>query len=264
MAHRVLPPWKDDPLSTYFSSAEHNTRASSLNWPDVYEVQQRAHDLLVRVAEALEHDRDRHLAAPRLLLLRSHSAILGTMRLAMSGQAVEAQAVLRVAIEDAWYALHIFLDPAPPDRAQIWWNRGDSPEATQACKEEFAVGSVRRTHEALDARTAAAMRRLYDDAIAFGGHPNQGGITMGLRIDEREDDELARIAVGFLHPGTLAALSALKAAVDVAIGLAKIVSLIYPERFRLAGLDEGVTQLIRHSADVFRRRAASARSSRAD
>src|SRR2546426_3369957 len=258
-----MPSWEHDPLSTYFSQAEHNTRASSLNWPDVYEVQQRAHILLVRVAEAFENARDdvRFLAAPRLLLLRSHSAILGTMRLAMSGQAVEAQAVLRVAIENAWYALHIVGDPAPPARARLWWGRGDTPEATQACRDEFRVGNVRRTHEALDVGTAAAMQRLYEDTIAFGGHPNQGGVAMGLRIDEREE-ETARIAVGFLHAGTLAALSALKAAVDVAIGLAKIASLIYPERVRIAALDEQVNQLIRYSAEVFRRRADRYRSGR--
>jgi hypothetical protein len=257
MSDRMPPPWERDPLSAFMSEAEHNTRVSSLKWPDVYEVQQRAHGLLLRVAEAFEHDRGdvQHLVAARMLLLRSHAAMLGTMRLAMSGQVVEAQAVLRVAIENAWYALHIAHDPAPPARARIWWGRGDTPEATQACLAEFRVGHVRSTHEGLDAATAAAMQRLYDDAIAFGGHPNQGGVAMGLRIDER-GEETARIAVGFLYPDkTLAVLSVLKAAVDVATGLAKIVNLIYPERFRIASLDEEVNGLIRRSAEVFGARA---------
>ncbi len=59
----------------------------------------------------------------------------------------------------------------------------------------------------------------------------------------------------------MAALATLKAAVDVATGLAKVVSLIYPERFRLAGLDEEVKRLIRHSAEVFRRHAEAQRCS---
>src|SRR5690349_4285554 len=126
------PPWEHDPLSKYFAETEHNTRASAVNWPDVYEVQQRAHTVLLRVADAFEHDTGsvHHLGVPRMLLIRSHSAILVTMRLAMSGQAVEAQAVLRVAIENAWYALHVTCDPAPPARARVWWERGDSLEAT--------------------------------------------------------------------------------------------------------------------------------------
>jgi hypothetical protein len=265
MSDRVPPPWEHDPISTYLSQAERNTRVCAVNWPDVYEVQQRAHDLLVRVAEAFEHDREevQHLAAPRMLLLRSHSAILATMRLAMSGQAVEAQAVLRVAIEAAWYALHITRDPAPPTRAHVWWGRGDTPEATQACRNEFTVGNVRTTHEGLDAATATAMQRVYEDTIAYGGHPNQGGVALGLRIDER-GEETATIAVGFLHAGTVAALATLKAAVDVAVGLTKIVSLIYPERFRLAGLDEEVNRLIRHSAEVFGARARALRQGAGD
>jgi len=31
----------------------------------------------------------------------------------------------------------IATDPAPPARARIWWTRGDSPAATQACRNEF-------------------------------------------------------------------------------------------------------------------------------
>jgi len=254
------PPWERDPLSTYFSEAEHNTRACSVNWPDVYEVQQRAHTLLLRVADAFEHDTGsvHHLGVPRMLLIRSHSAILATMRLAMSGQAVEAQAVLRVAIEDAWYALHITRDPAPPARARVWWDRGDSPQATQACKTEFTVGNVRTTHEGLDRDTAAGIQRVYDDAIALGGHPNQAGVALGLRIESR-DEKSVTIAVAFLHPNPVVTLSTLKSAVDVVIGLAKIVSLIYPERFRIANLGEEVNRLIRHSAEVFQRRTEEIR-----
>ncbi len=78
---QALPPWGDDPLSTFMSSAGRNVRICALNWPDVYEVQQRAHGLLARIGEVLEHDPgDVHLLAPRLLIGRSHSAVLAAMR----------------------------------------------------------------------------------------------------------------------------------------------------------------------------------------
>jgi hypothetical protein len=165
MPDQVPPPWEGDPLSKYFADAEHNTRASAVNWPDVYEVQQGAHALLRRLLDAIENERgdSRDVGSQRMLIHRSHGAILATMRLTMSGQAIEAMPVLRLAIEEAWYALHIAKDPAPPTRARIWWNRDDSPQATQACREEFSAGNVRRTHEGLDPRTAAldeaALRR---------------------------------------------------------------------------------------------------------
>jgi hypothetical protein len=264
MSDRV-PPWERDPLSTYSFEAEHNARASAVNFPEVYAVQRQAHALLLRVAEAFEYDTGsvHHLGVPRMLLIRSHSAILATMRLAMSGQAFEAHAVLRVAIEHAWYALHITQDPAPPARAQVWWNRGDSPQATQACKDEFTVGNVRRTHEGLDRATAAGMQKVYDNTIDLGGHPNQGGVALTLRLDER-DEETVTIGVGFLHPVPVLIVSTTKAAVDVATGLAKVVSLIYPERFRIASLDEEVNRLIRQAAEVFGRAAAILRRDMAD
>jgi hypothetical protein len=254
------PPWQDDPLSRYFAEAEHNTRASSINWPDVYQVQQRAHRMLLRVGEAFEHDtgNPHHLGVPRMLLIRSHSAILTTMRLAMSGQGFEAQTVLRVAIEHAWYALHVTRDPAPPGRARVWWDRGESPQATQACKNEFTVANVRQTHEGLDAQTAAAMHQLYEGTINLGGHPNQAGVVLGLGLEDRGEATVT-VRVGFLHPVPAVMLSTIKASVDVAIGLAKVVSLIYPERFRIAGLDEEVNRLIQHASDVFGARARALR-----
>ena len=265
MADPIVPPWENDPLSTYFFEAEHNTRASAVNFAEVDAVQRQAHTLLLRVADAFEHDAGavHHLGVPRMLLIRSHSAILTGMGLAMSGRAFEAQTVLRVAIEHAWYALHITRDPNPPALARIWWNRGDSPEATEAVKREFTVGKVRRTHEGLDREAAAAMQRLYDEAINFGGHPNQDGVALTLRLGER-DEETVTIGVGFLHPIPAVIVSTIKAAVDVATGLAKIVSLIYPERFTIAGLDNEVNRLIRHAAEAFGRAAAILKRDMAD
>ncbi len=227
MSDQVPPPWGDDPLSNHLSDAEHNTRAASLEWPDVYEVQQRAHALLLRLGEALESEQSdaQHIGAPRMLIHRSHSAILATMRLAMSGQTVEAAAVLRVAIEQAWYALHIASDPAPPTRAKIWWNRDDSPEATKACQKEFKVGTVRGTHES--------------------------------------DSETTTLGVGILHPEPVLVLSTIKAAVDVVMGLTETVSLIYKEAFQRAGLAQEFNALREHAAQVFRARAEVLRQERA-
>ena len=242
-------------MSEFMREAERNVRACSLNWPDVFEVQKRAHALLLQVGEILEHGSgEGHLFFPRMLILRSHSAILAAMRLAMSGQAVEAQAMVRVAIEAAWYALHIAADPAPPSRANIWRRRGTSPRATQECKNEFSVANVRRTHESLDARNAAGMQRSYEDTIEFGGHPNKSGVGGSARID-KSGSETDVIHVGVLTPETLATGLALKTAVEGAVGVARTFRLIYPERSRIAGLRDEIDRLIHHSQRVFAGRA---------
>jgi hypothetical protein len=259
MEQETLPAWGGDLLSTFMANAEHNLHVTALNWPDVYDVQKRAHALLARISEFTAADPgDVHLLVPRLLIGRSHSAIVSAMRSAMSGQAFEAQPALRLAIEEAWYALHVARDPAPPKRAKTWWERGDSPAATQACKDEFTVGNVRRTHKGLDPTTAATMKTLYEDTIDLGGHPNQRGVASSLVLDRSQPD-LAVVKSGGLDPGTRFALATLKAAVDVAIGSAKTARLIYPERFEITGLNHNIDKLVRHSNQVFGRRARELR-----
>ena len=260
-APEQLPPWGDDPLSVdLMSKAERNVRVTALNWPEVYEVLQKTHTLFKRLVELLEGDPgDPNLSAPRLLILRCNSAVLAGMRLAMSGQAVEARPVLRGAIESAWYALHIAKDPAPPKRAKLWWDRHARPAAKQACKNEFKVETVRATHEALDAKTAQVMQQLYADSIDFGGHPYERGVASSLGLDKSKLDEVT-VSVAVLQPGRLPAAAALKAAVDVTIGAAKTVEPIYPERFRVMGVDREVDQLARDAGTVFGKHAQALQS----
>jgi hypothetical protein len=54
------------------------------------------------------------------------------------------------------------------------------------------------------------MRRLYEDTIEFGGHPNQVGIGGSARIDRSGFDDVIQVGT----PGTLATGLALKAAVE--------------------------------------------------
>jgi hypothetical protein len=176
------------------------------------------------------------------------------MRLAMGGQAIEAMAVLRVGIEQGWYALHIANDPAAPTRAQIWWKRDENPQATKACQNEFTIANVRGTHEALDATTAIIVNRLYKDTIAYGAHPNWSGVALGLSV-EQMDAETATIRVGILNPIPMTMLSTIKAAVDVAMGLALTFGLIYGDAFKRAGLGRDFNLLRQHAADVFKERA---------
>jgi hypothetical protein len=257
MEQERLPPWDGDPLSTFMANADENLRVTALNWPDVYAVQQEAHRLLAGISEIIESDpANVNLLVPRLLIARSHSAILAAMRNAMSGQAVEAAPALRFAIEATWYALHVAKDPAPPDRAKIWWERGDSEQAIQVCKNEFTVANVRATHEQADPATAGNLKTLYGDTIDYGGHPNQGSVSASLLLDISTPD-VSKVKVGILHPGTPITLAALKAAIDVTIGAAKTVGLIYPERFQVIGVNEEINQLVQHSAEVFGKHATN-------
>ena len=53
-------------------------------------------------------------------MARAHAAWLAAVRLGMSGQVVETYPLVRMVVENSWYALHLAKDSAPPARAGVW------------------------------------------------------------------------------------------------------------------------------------------------
>jgi len=244
-----LPPWEKDPLSSFLANAAFNERASSVNLPEVYLLLKRVHATFDCVATAIERDNREELCVPRILLFRSQSAFLAATRLTMSGQAFEAAPILRAAIEQAWYALHIARDPRPLERSNVWLQRHDSPSAMNACKHEFTVANVRDTHRSLDPDAAKILQQLYDSTIDFGGHPNPKGILASLRrVDE---GGAVTYRVGILNPDPLLMTMTLKMAVEVAIGVLRVGQLIAPDLLKVEGLDLTIEQLIKEVPRTF-------------
>jgi len=236
------PTWGSDPLSTFFADAEFNTRVTALRFAPIYKLLQNTHELFRRFEEAIEKDGREELLVPRFLMVRAHASVLAGLRLAMSGQTTEAFPVLRSAVELAWYALHIAKDPSPPQRLTIWLNRNESDADKARCKSEFTIRNVRRTHEGLDADTAGTMLQLYEQLIDFGAHPNQIGVMAAMT--KSESGKQVNFSVGILSPQPPATAFALRTAVGVAIGALKAFQFIFPERFTLLGIDQGINKLI--------------------
>ena len=254
MAEQQLPPWGDDPLSSFFKDAEYNDRASSLNLPAIYALLQRVHCAFRCVNAAVEKDHREALLVPRVLIVRTHSSFLAAIRLAMSGQLSESYAILRVAIEQAWYALHIAKDPQAPNRSTMWLCRHDDDASKAKCKSEFSVQRVRSTHEALDPITADLLHQLYETTIDFGAHPNQRGLLSSMRRAETQTDTTYQ--VGILHPEPVARSLSLKTCVEVAVGVLKVFQLVFPERFRIMSLDteiEGIIQDLKRVIESYAR-----------
>lgn len=118
-----VPPWGKDPLSEILSAAQYNERVSAANLHDVYGVLQGLHSAFTKIEESTQRDSDENRIVPRMLLVRAHSSCLAACRLALSGQLPETYAVLRVGIEQTWYAVHIGSDSAPPRRRTLWLER---------------------------------------------------------------------------------------------------------------------------------------------
>ena len=258
MSEKQPPDWGDDPLSRFFSDAEYNDRAAAVNYAPIYALLQHVHAMFRQVEGVIERDRQSHLLVPRLLLVRIHSAFLAAIRLAMSGQATESFPVLRSAIEQAWYALHIAKDPKAPERANTWLSRNVDISSKAKCKSEFTVAKVRSTHEGLDPATAGELQERYENLIEFGAHPNQLGVFASVK--KTKSDKLVDYKVGILASDSIAVPFALRMAVAVAVGALKVFKLIYPERFGITGADLGIQCLVVELNAVFKRYARMAPS----
>lgn len=245
-----IPSWGNDQLSTFFQTAEDNDRVTSLKFPSIYSLLQRVDAAFRRVEDAVEKHSRQELLVPRFLIVRAHSSFLASIRLAMSGQLPESYAVLRASVEQAWYALHIAKDPHPPERVTVWLCRNDDETSRSKCKKEFTVQSVRSTHESFDSVTAKQLHVLYERMIDLGGHPNPQGVLTSMNGSETEQETTYQ--VGLLDLKDVTVLYALKTAVEVAIGMFKVYQLIFPDRFKIMGLDEKIEALIRELNSVFK------------
>jgi hypothetical protein len=244
-----IPPWGDDPLSSqFFAQAHFNERAASLNFPDMYKLLQDVNATFEAANQAVERDSSEVLLLPRLFVVRTRAAFLGATRLAMAGEIPEAFPVLRLAIELAWYALHIAEDPNPPERARTWLKRGDNRESTAACKNEFRIANVRATHEAIDAKHASHMQQLYENMIDMGAHPNQLGLFAAIGSDTQEKQ--TTFQVGILYPLEFPLLATLGMGLSVAHDVLRTFQLIFPERFKIMGLDTRITELLTSAQKV--------------
>jgi hypothetical protein len=244
-----IPAWGEDPLSSqFFAQAQFNERAASLNYPDFYRLLQEVNATFEAANHAVEKDGNEVLLLPRLFVVRTRAAILGASRLAMAGEIPEAFPILRLAIELAWYALHIAKDPDPPNRATIWLKRGDSKGATSACKNEFKIANVRATHDALNSYHAAHMHFLYENTIELGAHPNQLGLFTAIG----SDDESSQVTyqVGILYPLEFPLLAALGTAFAIAHDVLRVFALIFPERFAIMGLDQRITGILASTQQI--------------
>lgn len=250
MTERQPPPWDNDSLSRYFRDAQYNEPVAALNHPAVWSLLQRVQQLFEQAEESVEKGSPRSATIPRILLVRAHAAILAAARLAMAGQTVEGQVLLRAGIEQAWYALHIAKDPDPYTRAEVWLRRHESDEATARSRQEFSIRNVRTTHEAVDVESARMLHSLYETLIDFGAHPNQRGVLGAIRRDE--DDEKVTFNVAILQPDPLRMMMTLKLAVAVAAGTLRIFGHLYPERFAIIGLDGDIRRLEVEADAIFR------------
>jgi hypothetical protein len=231
-----LPPyWGDDTLSEFVAASFANTLATFVRRKGEFKLLQRIDKCFVSIIDGISNPSD-FLGA--VLLIRSHSAYRGAVRLAISGQVPDTFPLLRTCLEYALYALHINRNPG---LGETWLRRHDDETSLKAVRNKFANATVIKTLEGVDANLGSSVKALYERTIDFGAHPNEQGVAGSMTMDETP----GRKTFGGvqLHGDDLAMVHGLKTTAQIGVGALSIFERIFETRFRLLAIDSELMQM---------------------
>lgn len=203
----------------------------------------RANDIFLATNDVLHNSPDSMLV---MFLGRAHGAFIGAVRMGASGQLPETFMLLRGAIENALYALHIKADPAPPDRAIAWSRRSAGEAESKRVRKEFAVGNVMRTLRSRSAELHAVAAELYDRCLDLGGHPNERGHFAAATFTDVRSDGAAAFKVNLFTPDHEMRRFLLRSCAEVVVTVLYVFVEVFRERFQLTDFPNQVGRLKQH------------------
>lgn len=220
------PGWEQPKLTTYLESMWSNTIATFANKQESHRLG-RIDDLMFTVGVDWKPESSTVASiVPVMMYYRAHSSFRAACALGMGCSLVEAMGVLRMALEGAGYAA---LLRQKPELAQVWWDRDCDDASLAAARKAFSHGAVRDAIMSFAPDLPKIYDELYNRTIRFGAHPNQMGITSGLRIKSDADEfELIHL---YLHGDGPILDHWIRTANQIGICILKIYSTLYPARF---------------------------------
>ncbi len=176
-------------LQAFMDDAEHNTRLAIAL--DVEMIR------LVKEVDAIFSSLGDTPASSDHALLpvfaqRCWCAYRAAARVVFGGQVTETYALLRLALENAFYAFHTSAE----ENQFSWAKRGMTAEDTRRVRSDFSVGKMLGSLRETNVRLANVGSKLYDLTIDFGAHPNILGHVIGLQLSE------FGVSSDMLSPGT--------------------------------------------------------------
>ncbi len=234
---KIPPGWGQDSLSQFIENAWHNTFATFHNLKVWYTLLKDVHLVFDSMAHNLDRTPDWFAS---FFLFRSHSAFLGSVRLALSGQIPEAYMVLRGCLENAFYGF--YLSRVPTSR-EIWLRRHDDERSKKMMRKEFEVWHLLSALQSEDVKLHDIAKELYDRTIDLGGHPNERAFFTVMKQTESDSKLTFNSAYLVGNENEPALQLALKTCAQVGICALSTFQRIYPQRFDILGLSDQLNLL---------------------
>lgn len=228
--HQELPTgWGKDSLTQYLDNCRKHHLATFANKRSEV-IDLTAIDGLFR--KLLVNAVDPKPFLPMDFLMRAHSAFLTAVGTVMAGQVYEAQALLRVCLEQGAYSHYIGDDQA---RWELWMNRHDSSKAKQKVRKEFTHGKICANIKEAAPKLGSVYSELYDRVIDYGAHPNERGASLSSNMKDTVDGGRSYTTT-YLHGDGLQLDFGLKTTAQVGIWVLSIAQVIYPTRMQATGI----------------------------
>ncbi len=232
------PGWGNDPLTRYLDDARGNQFATFANKrSEVIDLI----DIDGMFRKLLDGAMNPRPFVPMTFLLRAHSAYLSAVSAVMAGQVYEAQALLRVCLEQGAYAHYIGDDKV---RYELWMSRHDGRAAMKAVRDEFTHGKISHHITDADAKLGGIYKTLYDRTIDYGAHPNEMGTSLSSKTVDIEDGGKQFLTI-YLHGEGLLLDCGLKATAQVGLWVLRIAQTIYPARVQAVGIQYQLADMLK-------------------
>lgn len=234
-SQRIPPNWADDSLSKFIQDTIDNTYATFHNLKLPYNRLKDIHIVFGKIVDNIDNTPDWFAT---FFLVRSHSALLGAVRLALSGQVPEAYMVLRGCLENALYGFYVTRNPGS---RETWLRRHDDEESKKKVRKEFKISSLLDLLEKEDDKLRNIASDLYERTIDYGGHPNERAL---LSVTTKNVDEHKTTFQSAYLIGNEPALElCLKSCSQIGVCSLSIFQMIYKERFDILGLSDELMAL---------------------
>lgn len=234
-----LPPgWGKDWLSDFIQKTHENSFRTFLYLKDFYLRLSKINDVYGLACESLNNS-EKGFAG--LFLFKSRASFLGACRFSVSIQLAEVYPLLRACLENALYAVAVAEDIK---NFEVWLRRHEDEQSRWEVVRAFSPKNLWPLLEKRNGPLASQAKKLYEETIDYGGHPNERSLTTNLKITHLDKDRKSiRYDVKYTNDDELAVKFALRLTTEVSITVLKIFREIFKTRFEIADLASKIDAL---------------------
>jgi hypothetical protein len=228
--------WGKSELTQFLQLLEDQVIATFAGMPRWFEALERVDKSLAGNVSDMFHEIDKGRRTAAMLYIRSFGTFRAAARLGLSGQLFESTVLTRSVIESGVYAWACGFSKV---HREAWANRSKGESARKAAKKAFQWKSLNEMLASVDARLAAEVEKQYSEAIDFGAHPNEQGVSLSIDVTAIDGDKRTSINTIFAHGPDAIRLAVLGLLRAMHL-LYRLLSLTIGDRLRILGIDKDV------------------------